>query len=52
MPRGTPRLDGGVSRRSFLKLSIAMGGAAAIAASGPETARAAAIDRDYVTKNT
>ena len=41
MPRGTTRLDGGVSRRSFLKLSIAMGGAAAIAASAPETARAA-----------
>lgn len=40
MPRGTTRLDGGVSRRSFLKLSIAMGGAAAIAASAPDTARA------------
>lgn len=36
------RPRGGISRRSFLKLSIAMGGgAAAIAASVPETAFAA-----------
>ncbi|MDO4428240.1 MAG: metallophosphoesterase [Atopobiaceae bacterium] len=52
MPRGTTRLDGGVSRRSFLKLSIAMGGAAAIAASAPETARAAEDGATYPEKLT
>lgn len=52
MPRGTTRLDGGVSRRSFLKLSIAMGGAAAIAASAPDTARAVEDGMTYPEKFT
>ena len=53
MPRGTTRLDGGVSRRSFLKLSVVLGGgAAAIAASAPETAHAAENEVAYPEKLT